>query len=115
MGVSINEQSVARTDEPDVADSVLLEELRRLVAENVDLHRALVSRAVIDKALGMVMAIGRCPEERAWRLLVQVSQHSNTKLREVAAALVATSDGRPLPDSLRRPFRQAIHEVSTER
>lgn len=38
---------------------------------------------VIDEARGMVMAMGPCTAQEAWGVLVEVSQHTNVKLRVV--------------------------------
>ncbi|MEI5097725.1 ANTAR domain-containing protein [Streptomyces sp. PmtG] len=76
-----------------VGDAALAAEVLALRSENVQLRRALSSRAVIDQARGMLMALAPCSSERAWGLLVDVSQHGNVKLRDVAAALVATAEG----------------------
>jgi AmiR/NasT family two-component response regulator len=45
-------------------------ELIKLRAENDQLAIALSSRAVIDQARGMLMALAPCDSERAWGLLV---------------------------------------------
>lgn len=54
-----------------------------------NLHAALESRAVIEQAKGVLMARHSCTSETAWDLLRRQSQSSNTKLREVAARIVA--------------------------
>ncbi|ORT56831.1 ANTAR domain-containing protein [Streptomyces sp. CB03238] len=89
-------------------------ELTRLATEVTQLRQALDSRAVIDQAQGMVMALTPCPAEQAWQVLVETSQHGNTKLRDVAAALVATAHGRPLPPRLRAPFTRALHRARAD-
>ncbi|GAA2492700.1 ANTAR domain-containing protein [Streptomyces gobitricini] len=86
-------------------------ECARLTAEVTQLRQALDSRSVIDRAQGMVMALAPCPAERAWRVLVETSQHGNTKLRDVAAALVATAEGHRLPARLRAPFARALRHA----
>ncbi|MEW2165544.1 ANTAR domain-containing protein [Streptomyces sp. NPDC007084] len=86
-------------------------ELRRLRLEKAQLTRALLSRPVIDQALGMVMALAPCTGEQAWSALVDLSQHSNVKLRDVAAALVATTEGVALPDPLREQLRRVLREL----
>lgn len=53
------------------------------------LQTALGSRAVIDQAIGIVMGARRISSERAFEVLTSLSQESNRKLRDVAAALVA--------------------------
>lgn len=44
-------------------------------------------------------------------MLVSVSQHGNVKLRDVAAALVATTTDEPLPEPVRRELRQALRRL----
>lgn len=96
------ERPAAPSDPPraDPECEKLERELRRLRAELAQLRQALESRPVIDQARGMVMAIGPCTSEAAWTVLVETSQRTNTKLRKVAEALVASTDGTtaiPLP------------------
>lgn len=52
------------------------------------LEQALQSRSVIDQAIGVLMAQQRCTAETGFDLLRQQSQHSNRKLREVAAEII---------------------------
>ncbi len=59
----------------------------RETAEN--LRRALSSRAVIDQAKGMLMAIRQVDADDAFALLVEQSQRENAKLRDVAERFVA--------------------------
>ncbi|MER5214266.1 ANTAR domain-containing protein [Streptomyces sp. NPDC002838] len=82
-----------------------------LRARNEQLGRALASRAVIDQARGMVMALAPCSSERAWDLLVDVSQHRNLKLRDVTAALVATTKDETLPEPIQRELRRALRRL----
>jgi GAF domain-containing protein len=53
------------------------------------LQTAMVSRAVIEQAKGIVMGRRRCTAEEAFAVLTKVSQDTNRKLRDVAATLVA--------------------------
>jgi GAF domain-containing protein len=53
------------------------------------LQTAMHSRAVIEQAKGIVMAERRCTAEEAFAFLTAVSQETNRKVRDVAAALVA--------------------------
>lgn len=52
------------------------------------LRTALTSRAVIDQAKGMLMAIRQVEADDAFALLVEQSQRENVKLREVAERFV---------------------------
>jgi AmiR/NasT family two-component response regulator len=57
-------------------------EARRLAEE---LHNAMETRAVIEQAKGMLMLIHQASEDAAMQRLIVESQHTNTKLRDVAA------------------------------
>ncbi|MFJ1766812.1 ANTAR domain-containing response regulator [Amycolatopsis sp. NPDC088138] len=57
------------------------------------LSTALTSRAVIDQAKGILMALHGIPADEAFDLLVKASQERNAKLREVAQDFVATAMG----------------------
>ncbi|MFD7004261.1 ANTAR domain-containing protein [Streptomyces mirabilis] len=92
-------------------ETALLAEVVELRARNEQLEQALASRAVIDQARGMVMALAPCSSERAWDLLVDVSQHCNVKLRNVAAALVATTRDETLPGQIQRELRRALRRL----
>ena len=63
--------------------------------QNDQLRSSIVSRAVIDQALGVIMAQERCPQDKAFALLRSVSQNTNVKLRDLAAAIVARVSGEP--------------------
>jgi GAF domain-containing protein len=68
----------------------------RALAEQ--LQAALVSRAQIEQAKGVLMARQGGTADQAFETLVAMSQRSNRKLRDVAQALVedaARSEGRP--------------------
>jgi GAF domain-containing protein len=59
------------------------------------LRSSLVSRTVIDQALGVIMARENCTQARAFALLRSASQHSNVKLRDIASAIVTSVSGEP--------------------
>ena len=63
---------------------------------NADLRAALVSRAVIDQALGVVMAENRCSPEEAMAILRSAAGHRKVKLRVVAGTIVAGVTGSPV-------------------
>ncbi|MHA3703774.1 GAF and ANTAR domain-containing protein [Jatrophihabitans sp. YIM 134969] len=84
--------------------SAALELLRREAQQRKlgeQLQEALASRAVIDQAMGIVMATRRCTAEDAFAFLRRTSQNANRKLRDVATDLVgAVAEGRgPGPTS----------------
>jgi anti-anti-sigma factor len=80
-----------------------------LARQNAQLHRSMQNRPPIDLARGMLMASFHLTPEQAWQVLVTTSQHSNTKLHQIADALLETADGHtPLPDPLADHLTTAI-------
>lgn len=59
------------------------------------LRSSMMSRAIIDQALGVIMARERVPQDRAFAMLRQASQNSNVKLRDLAAMIVTGATGAP--------------------
>lgn len=61
------------------------------------LREALASRAVIERAKGVLIARERCGEDEAFDILRRASQRENRKLREIAEEIVARAqDPAPL-------------------
>lgn len=63
----------------------VVERAELLYEETEQLKQALERRPVIDVARSVLMASWSCTEEKAWQILVRVSQHANTKLYDVVA------------------------------
>ena len=62
------------------------------------LEQALLSRAVIDHAIGIVMAESHCDADQAFATLSRASNNRNMKLRDLASEIVTRVGGRP-PES----------------
>ncbi|MGY1498662.1 ANTAR domain-containing protein [Streptomyces sp. QTS52] len=84
------------------------EQVRRLQSEVQQLQQAIESRPVIDQARGILMAVEACTADQAWNALRDTSQHTNTKLRDVAEAIVTVSTGGPPPTE---PVRTALRDA----
>ncbi|MEU1848636.1 ANTAR domain-containing protein [Streptomyces sp. NPDC019990] len=86
------------------------ERLHTLQEEVEQLRQAIASRPVIDQARGILMATHGCSSDEAWHILRETSQLSNTKLREVAAAVTASAEtnGPPPPPELRTALQRAL-------
>ncbi|MET8849589.1 ANTAR domain-containing protein [Amycolatopsis sp. NPDC004625] len=73
----------------------------------------LASRAAIEQAKGVIMALRRCPPEEAWQTLRRTSQEFNVKVRELAIALVEHLGGhtatQPAGTRAIHPGDQARH------
>lgn len=74
------------SDEPTPRPAAMHDELAHL-------HEAVQSQRDIGMAIGLMSARFACSTEQAWRTMLRVSQHSNTKVRHVARVLVSTYDG----------------------
>ncbi|WP_237047746.1 ANTAR domain-containing protein [Lentzea guizhouensis] len=54
------------------------------------METAIYSRAEMDQAKGMLMAVHGCSADEAFLILVQRSQNQNVKLREVVRDILAS-------------------------
>ena len=71
---------------------------------NEQLRSSIGSRALIDQALGVIMATEHVAQDRALALLKSISQNSNVRLRDLAASIVTRVSGKaPQPAS---PFEE---------
>lgn len=59
------------------------------------LKQAMISRAPIEQAKGILMAVHQVGAEEAFEMLRTQSQHTNVKLNQVAAAFVAAQSAQP--------------------
>jgi anti-anti-sigma factor len=82
--------------------------------EVVQLRRAMQTRPVIDLARGILMASFALSAEDAWRVLVEASQRTNTKLHHLARDLVAAVQGAPPAEAVREQVAAAVAKVRAE-
>ncbi|MFF4803147.1 ANTAR domain-containing protein [Streptomyces sp. NPDC001351] len=77
--------------------------------EEVDqLKEAVVSHAVVDQAIGMMVALGRVAPEQGWAVLKDVSQHTNIKLRNVAELILIWGRHGDLPPEIKAELEDAL-------
>ncbi|MEU0098464.1 MULTISPECIES: ANTAR domain-containing protein [unclassified Streptomyces] len=86
-------------------------DIAALRSELEGLRAALSSRPVIDIARGILIASTPCTSQQAWQILVNASQDSNIKLRDIAHQLVESFHGSPLPPATRRALHTAIRHT----
>ncbi|OWA07423.1 antitermination regulator [Streptomyces sp. CS113] len=67
--------------------------IERRQASAADVRTALISRSVIDQAVGMLMARERIDAHRALERLRRASQDRNVKLRDLCAQVVSRASG----------------------
>jgi hypothetical protein len=77
----------------------------------------LQSRAALEEAKGIVIALRRCDPDEAWQTLRRASQQFNVKVRELAVALVELLSGAPAtqPDGDRTIRPGAAARAAAER
>ncbi|MFG2467259.1 ANTAR domain-containing protein [Streptomyces canus] len=89
----------------------LVEKIEELQEEIAQLRQALVSHAVVDQAIGVVLALSGLRPDQGWEVLKTVSQRTNTKLRDVAQHVVRWPELRSLPSEIRPALRIALAEA----
>ncbi|MFF3736941.1 ANTAR domain-containing protein [Streptomyces sp. NPDC002566] len=87
---------------------------QQLRIEVVQLRRAMETRPAIDLARGILMASFTLSADDAWRVLVEASQHTNTKLHQLAGELVAAVQGSPPAEDVQEKIAAAVAKVRSE-
>jgi hypothetical protein len=82
--------------------------LRELQKEVEQLKEAVTSHAVVDQAIGMVVALGRITPDQGWTVLKEVSQHTNVKLRNIAEMVLVWGRTGEMPEEVRAELENAL-------
>ncbi|MFI5687987.1 ANTAR domain-containing protein [Streptomyces sp. NPDC051636] len=72
------------------------------------LKEAVTSHAVVDQAIGMIVALGRVTPDQGWLVLKEVSQHTNIKLRNVAELILIWGRTGDMPADVRAELEEAL-------
>ncbi|MEV6118732.1 ANTAR domain-containing protein [Streptomyces sp. NPDC052109] len=84
------------------------ERITELEAEVQQLKEAVTSHAVVDQAIGMMVALGRVPPDEGWQVLKDVSQHTNIKLRNIAELILIWGRRGDIPPEVRAALEDAL-------
>ncbi|MET7981836.1 ANTAR domain-containing protein [Streptomyces sp. NPDC005281] len=79
-----------------------------LESEVQQLKEAVTSHAVVDQAIGMMVALGRVSPDEGWAVLKDVSQHTNVKLRNVAELILVWGRDGEIPPEIRAELEDAL-------
>ncbi|MGX1128369.1 hypothetical protein RKD49_000559 [Streptomyces glaucescens] len=79
-----------------------------LQEEVAQLKEAVSSHAVIDQAIGMMVALGRVTPDQGWMVLKEVSQHTNIKLRTVAELILIWGRQGEMPPEIGAELEDAL-------
>ncbi|MFE7650506.1 ANTAR domain-containing protein [Streptomyces phaeoluteigriseus] len=80
-------------------------ELQKEVGQLKD---AVASHAVVDQAIGVIVALGRMGPDGGWTVLREVSQHTNIKLRNVAELILFWGRSGQIPEEIRAALEDAV-------
>ncbi|HEX5905642.1 MAG TPA: ANTAR domain-containing protein [Propionibacteriaceae bacterium] len=98
----------------------LVSRVAQLEAENAQLRDALTRRQQIGVATGLLAQRFAVSPERAWSLLVRLSQNSHVKVREIAQAVIDVHCGRrdlvncEILSSIEKHLPDGVRLVETE-
>lgn len=98
-GRDLPDQDAPGEDAPRIAE--LQEEIGQL-------KEAVTSHAVVDQAIGMMVALGRVTPDDGWAVLREVSQHTNIKLRNVAEMILVWGQKGDLPPDVRATLEDTL-------
>lgn len=87
-------EMAAASGETFDADETAATALQLLRVENAGLKQALNTRATIGQATGVLMLEQNLTAKEAFARLVEMSSHTNVKLREIAVRIVHQADAR---------------------
>ncbi|MFI9773042.1 ANTAR domain-containing protein [Streptomyces sp. NPDC052415] len=79
-----------------------------LEQENAQLRHAVDSHAIVDQAIGVLVAIHRLPPADGFEVLREVSQHTNIKLHTIANDVISWALGQPLPKPVGEKLDAAV-------
>ncbi|MBV7698283.1 ANTAR domain-containing protein [Streptomyces sp. TRM70350] len=96
---------VARGPQEHAGDT---DRLRALEDEVAQLKEAISSHAVVDQAIGMIVALGRVTPDQGWAVLKEVSQHTNIKLRTIAELILIWGRDGEMPPEIRAELEDAL-------
>ncbi|MEU6682803.1 ANTAR domain-containing protein [Streptomyces sp. NPDC046832] len=82
-----------------------------LERDNEHLQTAITSHAVIDQAIGVIIALGGLHPEQGFDVLRHVSQHTNIKLRTVADLIVDWVSSKQLPEDVQQALNAALNQA----
>ncbi|MFH9707018.1 ANTAR domain-containing protein [Streptomyces luteogriseus] len=87
--------------------------IMNLERDNDHLQTAITSHAVIDQAIGVIIALGGLCPRQGFDVLKDVSQHTNIKLRTIADLIVDWVSSRQLPDDVQQALNAALQKAQS--
>jgi len=113
MDKPLNGAPVRTGGHPAPGRESLLDKITELQTEIGQLQEAIVSHAVIDHAIGVVIGLGGLRSDQGFQVLRDISQHTNIKLRQVSEQIVDWVHDGELSDEVRAALEQALITART--
>ncbi|WP_308403223.1 ANTAR domain-containing protein [Streptomyces sp. BV286] len=114
-----HEEAMVAVDATPGADGVqqegVEEQVEELRDENAQLQEAVHSHAVVDQAIGVMIAVGQLTPFQGWEVLREVSQRTNIKLRNVAELVVEWPRTGELSAGIRAELEQQLDRARSSR
>jgi AmiR/NasT family two-component response regulator len=82
--------------------------IAELQAQVDQLKESVTSHAVVDQAIGMMVALGRVTPDEGWQVLREVSQHTNIRLRNIAELILIWGRRGDIPAEVRAELEDAL-------
>ncbi|MEU6497566.1 ANTAR domain-containing protein [Streptomyces sp. NPDC046984] len=87
----------------------LRSEVEELQTKVVQLEQAVDSHAVVDQAIGVIVAVARMTPDRAWDVLRETSMSTNIKLRHVADLVITWGAAGELATDIREELARRLN------
>lgn len=87
---------------PEVSRGNRQEEAGEEISRTVDSH------AIVDRAVGVLIAVHGISPAAAFEVLHELSQHTDVELHSVAESLLAQALGQPLPEPVLQKLNAAV-------
>ncbi|MDX3263802.1 ANTAR domain-containing protein [Streptomyces sp. MI02-2A] len=87
-----------------------VDHIKQLETKVAQLERAVDSHAVIDQAIGVIVAVARMTPAQAWDLIRETSMCTNIKLRHVAELIVAWGTTGALAADIREEIYRRLND-----
>lgn len=105
MPINANGSKAATSSTPEEA---VAQHAASLSEDNAQLQQAVRSHAVIDQAIGVLLAVGELTPDQGWHALREVSQRTNIKLRHVSELIVDWARTGRLPSEVRAELDKQV-------
>ncbi|MFJ8988794.1 ANTAR domain-containing protein [Streptomyces sp. NPDC102279] len=90
------------------AGEAVEQHMAELREENAQLQQAVHSHAVVDQAIGVILAVGKLAPDQGWNVLRALRQNTNTKLRHGAELLIEWARTGSLGQDIRTELERQL-------